>query len=168
MDRCDACPFVYDDVAIADLPAEIRTWGRILAEHLPADDPRIRTRPEPDVWSALEYACHVRDALNVQRGRVAVALAEDSPVFTPMGRDERAERDRYNDQDPTAVAVEVVTAADRFAAALDELTPLEWERTGIYTWPTTESRSLAWVGRHTLHELHHHTADIDRSLANPI
>ena len=29
------------------------------------------------------------------------------------------------------------------------------------------ARDLAWVGRHTLHELHHHTADIDRSLANP-
>jgi hypothetical protein len=27
-----------------------------------------------------------------------------------------------------------------------------------------QSRSLAWVGRHTLHELHHHTADMERSL----
>ena len=165
MDRCDVCPFVYDDVAIADLPAEIRRWSQTLVDHLPAGDPRLRERPEPEVWSALEYACHVRDMLDVQRGRVAQALAEESPIFTPMGRDERVERDGYNRQDPTVVAAEVVTNADRFAAALEALEPLEWERTGIYTWPTTQSRSLAWVGRHTLHELHHHTADIDRSLA---
>ena len=165
MDRCDICPFVYDDVAVVALSTEIRVWGRTLAEHLLADAARVRTRPQPDVWSAIEYGCHVRDVLDVQRGRVALALAQDSPVFTLMGRDDRAERDRYNDQEPTVVAAEVVSAADRFADALEALDPAGWERTGIYTWPTTESRSLAWVGRHTLHELHHHTADIDRSLA---
>src|SRR6476619_2559722 len=103
MDRCDVCPFVYDDLAIVDLPDEIRRWGRTLVDHLPADDPRLRERPGPEVWSALEYACHVRDMLDVQRARVAQALTEESPIFSPMGRDERVERDGYNQQDPTAV-----------------------------------------------------------------
>ena len=182
MDRCDACVFVYDDVAVTDLPTELRAAARLLAERLQPDgfqrnglepdglvpdDQALRTRPEPDVWSALEYACHVRDMLDVQRARVALALVEDSPIFTPMGRDERVERDGYNQQDPTVVAAEVVVAADRLADALEALDPVEWQRTGIYTWPTTESRSLAWVGRHTLHELRHHTADIDRVLVSP-
>jgi hypothetical protein len=43
----------------------------------------LRTRPEEGVWSALEYACHVRDVFLVQRDRLYTALVEDTPTFTP-------------------------------------------------------------------------------------
>ena len=57
-----------------------------------ADQPRGRHsahRLIEDVWSALEYACHVRDVFLVQRDRLYTALVEDTPTFTPMYRDQR-------------------------------------------------------------------------------
>ncbi len=71
------------------------------------DDDAVRKRPAPEVWSPLEYACHVRDMLGVQTERVELAQREIDPVFVPMGRDERVVEDRYNEQDPAAVAAEL-------------------------------------------------------------
>ena len=52
----------------------------------------------------LEYGCHLKDVLLVQRERVLTARRVDRPSFHPIGRDERAEHDGYADQDPADVA----------------------------------------------------------------
>ena len=125
----------------------------------------LRTRPSPERWSALEYSCHVRDVLIVQRDRLALALIEDAPTFVPMGRDERVLRDRYNEQRPAVVVDQLEAAADALAADFAELRPDQWERTGIYNWPEESSRSMVWLGQHTIHEERHHLRDIDDVLA---
>lgn len=61
-------------------------------------------------WSALEYTCHVRDVLAVQRERLVSALTEQRPLFAPMRRDERAVEQRYNEQDIDAVLGELEQA----------------------------------------------------------
>jgi S-DNA-T family DNA segregation ATPase FtsK/SpoIIIE len=132
---------------------------------LEADADRLRRRPEPDVWSALEYAGHVRDVLVVQRERLHLALTEECPAFVPMGRDERAVNDRYNEQDPLVVARDLAAAAGALAADFAALDDAGWQRTGIYNWPTPTQRSMLWLGQHTVHEGEHHVRDVDRSLA---
>jgi S-DNA-T family DNA segregation ATPase FtsK/SpoIIIE len=134
-------------------------------EVVPGD--RLRTRPAPEVWSPLEYACHVRDVLLVQRERVLLAQVEDQPEFVPMRRDERAVGARYNEQDPVTVLAAIPTAADDLAATLDGLDATGWARSGIYTYPERAVRSIEWIGRHTLHELRHHQGDIERGGARP-
>src|SRR3954454_18253428 len=81
----------------------------------------IRARPEPQTWSALEYACHVRDVLLVQRERVLLALRVDEPCVEPMGRDERVEADGYNEQQPVDVGRQLNDAALMFASVLRRL-----------------------------------------------
>jgi len=169
MNHCDECGFTYDAIAIADIPLAIRSLGPQYAERLTnsaASDTAtaVRARPQPDVWSALEYACHVRDVLMVQRERVQLTLVEERPEYVPMGRDERAVRDRYNEQDPAAVAVQLRTAADALAAELAALDAQQWRRTGIYNFPEPAVRDVAWIGRHTIHEGEHHLRDLDASL----
>ena len=39
-----------------------------------------------------------------------------------------------------------------------------WERTGVYNYPTPQLRTVEWIGRHTVHELRHHTVDVERLL----
>ena len=39
-----------------------------------------------------------------------------------------------------------------------------WQRTGIYSYPTREVRTIEWIGRHTAHEGEHHLIDIARQL----
>ena len=126
------------------------------------DDTAVRRRPAPEVWSPLEYACHVRDVLRVQTERVAAGAAGGRSVFVPMGRDERVVDDRYNEQDPTV---------GRRASS---------SRRPTRSWPTCSTASTATAGsaractttpsrrsapssgsRSTpMHELLHHRGDI--------
>ena len=39
-----------------------------------------------------------------------------------------------------------------------------WARTGLYAYPEPAQRDVDWIARHTLHELHHHLADVHRVL----
>jgi S-DNA-T family DNA segregation ATPase FtsK/SpoIIIE len=164
MDHCDECGYVYADVPQDQVGARLRALGRAYSDRLAAPDDALRAHPLEGVWSALEYCCHVRDVLRVQRERLALALAEEVPEFASMEREERVERDRYNEQLPSQVAAEVVDAAEALAQEFAALEPAQWERTGIYGWPVRAERTMMWIGRHTVHEGHHHLQDVDRVL----
>jgi hypothetical protein len=161
VEHCDECGFSYATVSAEDLPRRLRAAGPRFAAAL-ALIPDPRRRPAPAVWSPLEYTCHVRDVLRVQGQRLALALQFDNPEFVPMGREERVTLDAYNQQDPTIVLRELAEAASDLARAFGTLTPSQWNRTGIYNWPTVESRTILWLGRHTVHELEHHLMDLTR------
>ena len=167
---CEECGFEYEALAPADAPTALRELGRRyrapLTRFLPGEDPGaiVAARPAPEVWSALEYACHLRDVLDVQRQRLALALAEDCPTMTLMGRDERAVVDRYNEQDPATVAAELAANGEALAADVEALTPDQLDRTMIYNYPERQERTVLWLIRHTAHEGHHHLLDVGRSL----
>lgn len=171
MDRCKPCRFVYADVEAQALPECFTSFGaRYRAVLLPPHRPAtwhdvLRTRPEEGVWSALEYACHVRDVFLVQRDRLYAALVEDKPGFAPMHRDHRVTLARYNQQDPGEVAEQLGMAARLIAQAFGALDSAQLQRRCIYNFPAPTERPLLWVGQHTVHEGEHHLRDIDRVLA---
>lgn len=120
----------------------------------------VRTRSRPDVWSPLEYACHLRDVLLVQRERVLAARRVNGADCASMGREERVEHDGYNEQDPADVARQLADAAMLFSNVLARLPADDWDRTVVYHYPETSEQSLRWVAVHTAHEAHHHLLDI--------
>ncbi len=122
----------------------------------------LRAHPIAEMWSALEYGCHVRDVFRVQRERIELALAEDQPAFASMRREERVAEERYNEQRPADVARQTAVAADALARRLEALDADGWNRTGLYSWPERRVRTVEWIGRHTVHEGEHHLMDIDR------
>ncbi len=125
----------------------------------------VRSRRKPTVWSPLEYACHVRDVLLVQRERMLLARRREVPTLDPMGREERVDHDGYAKQDPEDVARQLADAARLFANVLSRLDVSDWDRTVVYNYPAPAERSLRWVAVHTLHEVQHHTADVQRQLS---
>ncbi len=156
---------MYADLPTRDAAGRLRSLGVDYATRLTTRSAdALRARPEPDVWSPLEYSCHVRDVFDVQRERTLLALAEETPVFVPMGRDQRVVDLRYNEQEPTVVAAELQGAAGMLAETFDGLDEAAWERTGIYNWPTPTERDLIWLARHTVHEGLHHLRDVDAGL----
>src|SRR5215471_12653510 len=171
MDRCDSCRFVYADVAAPAIPTRLTAFGTQYAALLlpPGRSAAwfgiLRTRPEEGVWSALEYACHVRDVFLVQRDRLYTALVEDTPVFAPMYRDQRVTLARYNAQDPVEVIDQLATAARLIAQAFDVLDPVQFQRRCIYNFPAPAERPLLWVGQHAVHEGEHHLRDIEEVIA---
>lgn len=164
MTACAECGFTYDLALAPTVPALARRHAAACAELLRAEPSVLRRRPAPDVWAPLEYACHLRDMLLVQRERVLAARRRDTPLAESMGRDERVEHDGYADQQPADVARQLQDAALLFGNSLDRLSPADWERTLIYTYPERHKRPLRWLALHTLHELVHHLLDIRRQL----
>jgi hypothetical protein len=159
-ERCSECRFVYDlerEEIVRRLDADAASFVARVGQ---LDDAAGRRRPAPDVWSPLEYAGHVRDVLRVQRERVELILRERDPSLAPMRPDERVVEDRYNDQQPVLVARELLDAARAFAALLGSLDDGGWERTAVYNYPTSQRRTVEWIGTHTVHELQHHRLDI--------
>jgi hypothetical protein len=163
VERCEECGFDYGGIARDDVPGALRSLGTRYQDVLgEVDDPVLRAHPLPDTWSALEYACHMRDVFRVQRERVQLALVEEEPAFAPMRREERVVEERYNEQQPAQVGREIRDAAESLALALEALDDDGWNRTGIYNWPERRVRTLDWLGRHGVHEGVHHLQDIDR------
>ncbi len=56
----------------------------------------------------------------------------------------------------------LAAAATDLARAFGELDTAGLARTGVYTWPRREVRTLLWLGRHTVHEGEHHLLDLTR------
>ncbi len=161
METCTGCGYSYAALRSPEIAPRLRSEAVRYADVLVGtDEERLRGRPRAEVWSALEYGCHVRDVLVVQRDRVLLACSQDEPEFASMRREERVLEERYNAQDPAVVAGQITAAADALAITLEGLDDAGWRRTGVYHWPTTEVRTVDWIGRHTVHEAVHHRQDI--------
>jgi DinB superfamily len=159
-DQCADCGFVYDVSQSAAVARKIRERVAEVVTILLARDVNLRSRRQPGVWSPLEYGCHLRDMLLVQRERVLAARRMDRPDCPPSGRDERVVHDGYAEQEPEDVARQLGDAAQMFSNVLARLTADDWDRTVIYHYPETRERSLRWVAMHTMHEAQHHLLDI--------
>ena len=165
MDTCPECGFTYGLIPRGAIATTLGEFGRQLAASLSGSNAALGTRRRPEEWSPLEYACHVRDVLLMQRDRLYVALVEHEPSFKPMYREERVAFDRYNEQPPEVVAAQLLMAAAMLANAFAGLTDEQWNRSLVYGFPESSVRTVEWVGHHTLHELAHHQADIAGILA---
>jgi hypothetical protein len=162
---CEECGYDYESLSRGEILAvvpDLADEHRRLLGSVPAT--RLREHTRPGSWSPLEYGCHVRDVLAVQRERVLLALAEQTPRFASMRRDERAADERYNEQEPRTVGAAIAAAASQFTSTLGTLDDAGWQRTGIYPWPLPEIRTVGWIGRRTAHELAHHLFDNRRLL----
>jgi hypothetical protein len=168
VDRCEECGYAYDLTAATRTGDDIRVGVSELAGLLTTAERRtLARRTAPELWSPLEYACHVRDVLITQRERVSLARRVDVPAAVPMGRDERVAHEGYAEQDPVEVAEELTMAARLLANVLRRLDTADWELRLIYNWPRRTERTLRWVAANTLHDVRHHLLDIHRQLTEP-
>jgi hypothetical protein len=111
----------------------------------------------------LEYACHVRDVFTLFDHRLHRMLDEDDPIYPNWDQDATAIDERYNDQDPTVVAVQLWEAAVALAESFDEVAPDGWNRTG--TRGDGARFSVETFARYLIHDPVHHLHDVTE--ANP-
>jgi hypothetical protein len=163
-EHCAECAFTYDVSTAPASGTAIAAAGAEAATLLVRHATTAPKRPAPETWSALEYGCHLRDVLLVQRERVLLALRVDEPAPEPMGREERAVLDGYAEQVPSDVARQLTDASTLFAHLLGRLDADQWERRMVYNYPEPAPRTLRWVAVHTEHEARHHLTDIRRQL----
>ena len=89
LDRpCPECGFDTSTVDVGRVGAMVRENASIWQSVLARSD--VRDRPEPDTWSPLEYACHVRDVLRIYLERLDLMLTEDGPHYPNWDQDATA------------------------------------------------------------------------------
>ena len=170
VDRCDECNFDYDALAPPAIPGVLRSLGGRLGMRISNERGEhalalaIRTRPAPRTWSALEYACHIRDVFLTQRERLYLTLVEECPSFARMYRDERASLARYGAENPDDVVRELKVASEMLAWAFEGLDETQLQRRCIYNFPDAKERTVLWLGRQAVHEGEHHLRDVDAAL----
>lgn len=138
----------------ARLREQIAPWQVALA----GPDDLVRRRPTTQVWSVLEYACHVRDVCRVFDTRVQLMCAEDFPAFPDWDQDATAVADRYEEREPEQVSAELAGAARTLADRFDALAAGEWARTGRRS--DGSVFTVDSLSRYFLHDLVHHRRDI--------
>jgi hypothetical protein len=153
---CPDCGFDSAAVRREEVPNRLgsnaSTWVRVLER----DDAAVR--PASNIWSPVEYACHVRDVHRVFRERLRLMLAVDDPLFENWDQDAAAVQDGYAEQAGSTVAAELAEASDAVAASYAGVEGDQWQRTGrrsdgsVFTIDT--------LARYHLHDVEHHVHDV--------
>jgi len=153
---CEECGFDATSFARADIGRLIREnaagWQFVLMQ------PDAGRRRNDDMWSPLEYGCHVRDVYRICDFRVDKMLTEDDPTFANWDQDETAEDEGYADQHPVLVAAEVDDAAGQVADVFDDLTEEQWTRIG--TRSDGAKFTVESFARYVVHDVQHHDHDL--------
>jgi hypothetical protein len=124
----------------------------------------VRDRPSPEVWSPLEYSCHVRDVFRIFDGRLQRMLTEDDPLFANWDQDATAVEERYGEQDPAQVAAELSAAAEAIATSFESVGDDQWERPGRRS--DGANFTIASFARYLLHDPVHHRWDVTGERSN--
>ena len=161
---CPECGLDYDTIAPSDAKVAIRSFGRryraALAEGLDddGDEAILRRRPQPDVWSALEYAAHVADILGASATWIDDMRKRDRPTLSSPD-DSNFSRAEAGSATPAEILDNLGTAADAVASNLDRTD--EWHRTAEFPWG---ERDVLTTTRNAVHEGSHHLRDVTRVL----
>ena len=155
---CPECGFDASAFPAAGVAALIRSnasaWERLLLGR--AED--LRRRPSDDRWSALEYACHVRDVCVLYHQRLLLMLREDDPLYPNWDQDVTAVEARYAEQLPAVVSVDLGEAAAALADDFEGVRGEQWLRPGRRS--DGARFSIAGFSRYLLHDPVHHLYDV--------
>ncbi|HEY5273245.1 MAG TPA: DinB family protein [Acidimicrobiales bacterium] len=154
---CRECGFDAESFPREEMGRRLRANATIWRPELATADARIR--PNPERWSVLEYACHVRDVFRIFDWRVSLMQSEENPQFPNWDQDETAVVERYDLQESYSVALELEGAAATLADRFDALRAEEWTRPGVRS--NGSVFTIESIGRYLLHDCVHHAWDIE-------
>ncbi len=154
---CPECGFdaasTTPATAASALPELLPRWHMVLRRQDAAE------RPSETTWSALEYACHVRDVFSLFDLRLQQMLADDDPEFANWDQDQACIDGDYNGSDPAAVSSALRDAGAEISASLAAVSQDQWPRTGRRS--DGKSFTVQTISGYFLHEVVHHLHDVD-------
>jgi len=94
---------------------------------------RLRTRPAPDEWSAVEILAHLRACADVWGGCIATILAEDHPTIRAINPRAWIKQTDYPELDFASSLDAFTKQRTALLATLRPLSMAEWEREATMT-----------------------------------
>lgn len=153
---CPECGFDVRSFPREEVGAMIRAnaadWQQVLLEE------GVAKRPRDDVWSPLEYACHVRDVFRLYSVRLELMLEQEDPLFENWDQDATAIAESYGKQSPEDVALELNDAAILLADRFDMVEGIQWNRTGRRS--DGAHFTIESFARYFIHDPIHHLHDV--------
>jgi hypothetical protein len=149
----DASSFDATTTAVA-IEANAALWPSLV------DHPHAADRPDDHTWSAVEYACHVRDVYRLYLYRLDLMLSDDDPQFPDWDQDATAVAEHYDRQDADSVVGELRAAAGMLAARFLTVSGAQWTRTGRRS--DGAAFTVDSFARYLLHDPVHHVWDVQR------
>ncbi len=153
---CPDCGFDPQRVHHTEVAERIATDATEWVDRLTRSG--VRRRPAPDVWSILEYGCHIRDVHRIFDARVQLMLTEDEPRFPNWDQDATALADDYGSQNPAVVARELFDAAGAVADTYRQVPDHAWSRRGLRS--NGSEFTVATIAVYHLHDIVHHAWDV--------
>jgi hypothetical protein len=154
---CPECSFNASTATPSTVPGSIESmiprWRAVLRR------PDAAQRPDDDTWSALEYACHVRDVFALFDQRLNLMLAEDGARFEDWDQDRTAVEKDYANAEPSEVARELAAEGHQAAEAFAGVREEDWGRRGLRS--NGSEFTVLMLSQYFLHDVVHHLHDVD-------
>ncbi|MFE4542562.1 DinB family protein [Arthrobacter sp. NPDC056727] len=154
---CTQCGFDASTVTPATVPGSVESmlprWRAVLRR------PDASERPDASTWSALEYACHVRDVFSLFDRRLNLMLTVDDARFENWDQDQTALDSDYAHADPAVVGAELTAEGEQAAASFARVRESQWDRTGLRS--NGSEFTVLTLAQYFLHDVVHHLADVD-------
>lgn len=161
---CDECGVDVRHIAPHDLGPllydSIDTWTDLLTNP-DADPARLTARPAPNTWSAVEYASHVADVMDLFQERIFLMVTEDNPTF--VWWDENAAAREYTDRTAAQAASLLLGASNRLGDVFESMAPHLWQQPGQRA--DGAAFTVLSLSRYFMHDNLHHLHDVNRSSA---
>lgn len=170
---CPQCGLDYDSIKPLDAINAIRSFPRryraafATLNYDPAFEELVRRRPQPGVWSAVEYTAHAADMIDRFAPAIRRMQWEDRPALPFFDPEARVETEGYNSRPVMGVGVisAMETACSDMASTLETVEPDQWTRTGIFDWG---EQDIVTTARNAVHEGSHHLRDVERVLSQVV
>jgi hypothetical protein len=165
---CDECGFHGGTLDLSATIARTRALPVRWSEVMSQDEERLRARPEPDTWCAVEYAQHVVSAIVGIEWAARLFAAGRSPDWDELPEDSLPgvfEHDTHECGrfDVADTLESLGAAANSMAAFAESLTLEEQVATAVYF--KEEVMNTTAVIRHAVHDAEHHLLDVRRGIA---
>ena len=157
---CPDCGFVWDGVTLAQSVSGVNDSVAAFVGVLEGVGEMATVRAQPDRWSIIEYAAHLRDVLISLRERIITAAIVDTPTGTPIFRDDRVNLGFYSLDSVDDAADELAFAAGIFSKAVASLPDGFADRELYFSPGMPATTTIRWVAAQAFHEASHHLLDV--------
>lgn len=154
---CPECSFDASTATPATVARTVQNmlprWRNVLRR------PDAAERPDEDTWSALEYACHVRDVFSLFDQRLNLMLDGDNARFENWDQDRTAVEKDYANADPAVVSAELTAEGEQIAESFAGVREADWGRKGLRS--NGSVFTVLTLAQYFLHDVVHHLHDVD-------